>query len=203
MEEGSDAAADTARPIGITKAKPAEEAQKGGEQHAGAEEKEEDLFRALDAAETERVRLNTAAEAPEEAPAAEAPADPPEAAASADPSEAAAPAEPAPRERRGSGRGRRREAARDKPAPRSRGLHGSARRPVADPGLWMQSSDHLWYEPLKEVVAGDSVELICSVRRNVRHCIVRATGESWTEDGYDGTFLQCTLHEVGAGAGDA
>ena len=68
--------------------------------------------------------------------------------------------------------------------------------------MWLQSSDHQWYEPLKVLAAGDAVEVIVTVRKNFRHCIVRASGESWTVPD-DGTFLDCTFHEVVEGAGAA
>ena len=60
-----------------------------------------------------------------------------------------------------------------------------------------------WHEPLMDFRSGDHLEVIALVAKNVRHFTVRASGAAFTEDGYDGCFLNAVFVDVIEGAGAA
>ena len=97
------------------------------------------------------------------------------------------------------------EALEDAAAPRKR---PPARKLAADvpapaAGPWLANDGDDWYEPLLELRRGDHLEVIALVGKNVRHFTVRASGTAFTEDGFDGAFLDAEFVDVVEGAGGA
>ena len=56
-----------------------------------------------------------------------------------------------------------------------------------------------YYEPLTRLAAGDVVEVAGLCRGSVRRFAPRASAQSFTEDGYDGAFLDGAFEGGGMG----